>query len=363
MDPPTTPQPISRARNSSLTPVSATPGESPRASHSNTPHYTHNPFPTRTPRAPGSTARNACTVDESLYARVSVHTAKCTECDKRNMDTMRRCPGCTFQVCQPCYQKREREGKGLVHGNMPTPGETGGAPPHGTGARAVRKKPVANMLYAKSPQKPIDEVEQKQKQCTGSSVMEEKELSVFVPRSRTRKRPVRKSCIDESEPEESSDEFEPDHASPTSGKRRRTLLSFAESALATAVRAPPATRAARRVDTETIYQAPPSAPPEPAVLQSPVAHVPDEHVRDDMLYQQAIHGYDEPLLGRREPVMCNPIARIPAIIRRGGQPRPSAQDIYNSIQDKLPERLYKLKDLDLVPDAAITSMAARNVSG
>ncbi|KAF2271558.1 uncharacterized protein EI97DRAFT_446520 [Westerdykella ornata] len=57
-----------------------------------------------------------CTSDPALYTTVNIHTAKCAICDLRNMATMRRCPGCTYQVCTPCFDARN--GAPLVHGNL-----------------------------------------------------------------------------------------------------------------------------------------------------------------------------------------------------------------------------------------------------
>lgn len=91
-----------------------------------------------TPRTPGTSPLTACSSSPSAFTAVKVHTAKCSECDKRNMDVMLRCPGCTFQVCKPCQEKREKAGRSLAHGNMLSPHVATPA----TGGSVVRKRPV-----------------------------------------------------------------------------------------------------------------------------------------------------------------------------------------------------------------------------
>lgn len=327
--------------------------------HINTSHHFQSPSPPHTPHTPASTAPNSCTVDEPLYTRVAVHTAKCTECDKRNMDTMRRCPGCTFQVCQPCYEKRQRQGKGLVHGNMPSPEETGVATPSGTGARASRKKPVGSAVKASSSQKDVDEEESKE--CE-ESVQKAGKHTPSVPKSKATKRSRGRSCIEDSEAEESSEgELDPDHASPTPSKRHQTL-SFAESALATATRAPPTTRAALRSNPSIAYLAPSTPQSETARPRVLVAHSREDYPYNDLLYQNCVLGYDEPLLARREPVTYNPTGRIPAIIQRSGHRRPTADEIYQNIQKKVRERLEKMHAEKSAPGPETPSVPAPNVS-
>ncbi|EUC27753.1 hypothetical protein COCCADRAFT_41592 [Bipolaris zeicola 26-R-13] len=326
--------------------------------HINTPNHSHSPPPPQTPHTPASTAPNACTVDEPSYTRVAVHTAKCTECDKRNMDTMRRCPGCTFQVCQPCYEKRQRQGKGLVHGNMPSPEETGVATPSGAGARASRKKPVGSAAKAKSSEE-VDEDESKE--CADSAIKEGKHTP-FVPKPTAGKRSRGRSCVKDSEAEESSEgEGELNHAYPTPSKRHQTL-SFAESALATATRAPPTTRAASRSNPNIAYPAPLTPQLETARPRVPVTYSREDYPYDDLLYQNCIVGYDEPLLARREPVIHNPAGRIPAIMQRDGRRRPTADEIYQNIQKKVREKLEKMEADKLAAGDTTPSVPAPHVT-
>ncbi|KAF2713486.1 hypothetical protein K504DRAFT_498296 [Pleomassaria siparia CBS 279.74] len=59
-----------------------------------------------------------CVKEPANYSKVTIHTAKCSVCDKRNDSVMYRCPGCTWQICTPCTQEREKKGLQYQHGNM-----------------------------------------------------------------------------------------------------------------------------------------------------------------------------------------------------------------------------------------------------
>ncbi|RAR12317.1 hypothetical protein DDE82_000027 [Stemphylium lycopersici] len=359
MDPPATPGPSRSANNPTFTPGPTTPGGRQRTLHQSTPHDSNSPFPASTPRTPGGTAVKPCTVDESLYSRVTVHTAKCTECDKRNMDTMRRCPGCTFQVCQPCYDKRQREGKGLVHGNMSMPSANGSASATG-GGRTVRKRPVASTPGGGSFEKKANVLEKEQDEDTFAT---EKESARDTLKSASRKRAMKRPRVEDCGPgkvESSEDEFDPDNTSPTPSKRRRTNLSFAESALATALRTPPATRARRKPpNTSPTHSPAPSAPLDIVKPRTSVVRTPSEHPLSDLLYRNAVQGYDEPLLGRREPIMSDPVIHIPAIIKRGGKPRSSAEQVYANIQSKLAEKMQQKRGLEIAQEGKSDTLAAQ----
>jgi hypothetical protein len=120
MEPPATPR--MGNRGSSRAPP-ATPSDREAPAHPNTPQLPPDgPVEEFAELTPGGSQRKVCTIKEPEYKRVKIHTAKCTECDFRNDELMRRCPGCTFQICQPCYDKRLKEGVSLLHGNMPVPG-------------------------------------------------------------------------------------------------------------------------------------------------------------------------------------------------------------------------------------------------
>ncbi|OAG13730.1 hypothetical protein CC77DRAFT_1067667 [Alternaria alternata] len=374
MDPPATPGAGRSAKDSTSilipspapapAPAPSTPGRSDRTLLRSTPRASNSPFPTRAPRTPGGSSLTLCTVDESKYSKVTVHTAKCTECDKRNMDTMRRCPGCTFQVCQPCYEKRLKQDKGLLHGNMATPSAAGGGLSASGGSRAVRKKPLPS----------TEEIGDKIENEEGPSHMKI-ETTPAMPKSSAKKRAIKKKApLDETE-ESSEDEFEPDDTSPTPSKRRRTgrrrsELTFAESALATALRTPPATRATRKSLPAPTHRAPSFPASDPGNAGTSVGYGPSGFLSSDFmgdkdLYNAGIKPYkDQPLLARREPVNSNPANRIPDIIKRGGKPRPSNQTYHNiqkSLRAKLQQNQVHETDQDeIVAHTAGQSKAEQN---
>ncbi|CAE7211642.1 hypothetical protein PTNB73_09017 [Pyrenophora teres f. teres] len=336
-----TPDPTHSAKDSPLitTPIPITPG-----GHRG-PHLPSSPFPARTPRTPGGPAVSTCTDDKDLYASVTVHTAKCTECDQRNKKTMLRCPNCTFQLCSPCYEKRVKRGKGLRHGNMATQSAIEGAATPGTVDRTVRKKPFPSTSTptGEAAKKNVDETKD------GEDVDDHKAPPAGKSTNKKKSSVNKKRRAEDSTTEDSSeDNFEPDHVTPTPSKRRRSELTFAESALATAGRTPPATRASCKSAAQEATLLP--ALPNPVGLRASVVDGPSR-IRD-LLYQHGVERYDEPLLGRREPVLSNPVANIPAIIKRGGKPRPSADEIYQNIQDKLREKMQKDKGSEAADEAA-----------
>ncbi|KAF1965799.1 hypothetical protein BU23DRAFT_574555 [Bimuria novae-zelandiae CBS 107.79] len=58
-----------------------------------------------------------CSAEPAAFTFVTIHTAKCSVCDKRNTtDAMRRCKACTWQICRPCQVEREQKGTSLAHG-------------------------------------------------------------------------------------------------------------------------------------------------------------------------------------------------------------------------------------------------------
>ncbi|PSN75466.1 hypothetical protein BS50DRAFT_568112 [Corynespora cassiicola Philippines] len=80
-------------------------------------------MPTLTPRrvrvtTSATPSATNCSAVAEEFKLVHIHTAKCSQCDKRNMDVMRRCPGCTFQICKPCFDVKQAKGQDLRHGNM-----------------------------------------------------------------------------------------------------------------------------------------------------------------------------------------------------------------------------------------------------
>ncbi|KAF1832488.1 hypothetical protein BDW02DRAFT_423475 [Decorospora gaudefroyi] len=342
------PAPNTSAKDPTPTPAPATPGGRERTLSPSTPRPPSTPIPAPTPRTPGGTSATACTVDEAQYSKVTVHTAKCTECDKRNTDTMRRCPGCTFQVCRPCYERRERLGKGLLHGNMSTSSVLAA----GSGGRTVRKRPIAGTPVGRASEEMVDE----SKNGDGEAgKMTEKEKATPIPKSTAKKRAINmKASAVDGEPDVSSeDDFEPDDISPTPSKRPRTDLTFAESALATAARTPPTTRATRR---KSLPAGPAASNRDLSPARSdPINPRSSKETRPgglapmDLLYQAAVEGYDEPLLGRRQPVMSNPVAEIPTF-----PPRRSVAEMQKLIQEKTLRKVQE-KHLAKVQEEALNN--------
>jgi hypothetical protein len=278
---------------------------------------------------------------------------------------MRRCPGCTFQVCQPCYEKRLRNNRGLIHGNMATPGAAGsglGAPNVG---RTVRRRPLASSTpVAAIPEQKNDVVEEEQEEVNSAT----KETVLTTQKSSAKKRPIKKRpvVVDSEMDESSEDNFEPDDHSPTPGKKRRTELTFAESALATATRTPPATRATRRSLTAPVYRAPSSPPPDTVNAESSNGfrsngYLGGEYKGDKDLYDVAIGPYNEPLLGRREPVLSNPACKIPDIIKRGGKPRPEGRT-WESIDKDLQAKLRTTQPGEAAQEEAVALAHEQSVS-
>jgi hypothetical protein len=180
-----------------------------------------------------------------------------------------------------------------------------------------------------------------------------------------KKRAVKKLKAQKSEEgeESSEDEFDPEDTSPTPSKRRGAKsLTFAESALATAIRTPPATRASRK--SAQTYRAPSSS----SESVNPQSSSPPQQLSNleptDLLYQFGVKGYDEPLLGRREPVMSSPVALLPRNMDQSATPRATADEHYQKIQEKTMEKLQakRTENLAMVQEQAMNNSTAQRVS-
>jgi hypothetical protein len=179
-----------------------------------------------------------------------------------------------------------------------------------------------------------------------------------------KKRAVKKPKAQESEADEASseDEFDPGNTSPTPSKRRGAKsLTFAESALATATRTPPATRASRKF--AQTYRAP-SLSSESVDPQTSPPHQLSNLEPTDLLYQFGVKGYDEPLLGRREPVMSSPVALLPKSMDPSATPRATADEHYQKIQAKTLEKLQARQkgNLAMAQEQAMNEIPAQRVS-
>ncbi|KAJ4985338.1 hypothetical protein SVAN01_09189 [Stagonosporopsis vannaccii] len=286
------------------------------------------------PRTPG-TSTLACSSSPTAFNRVLVHTAKCSECDLRNKGTMLRCPGCTFQICKSCQDRRERAGRSFAHGNMLSPQV---ATP-GTSGSVVRRKPAA---VVESLEKGTDKTK-KEKDTSNEGIAAErkeetkeakgmKRVRKPVPKPKSKSKPKVRSGTDDYVDNSSDEDFAPDTVSPTFNKRHcaetisRTDGSFDLPS--------PFLKPSERDNNFTKYS-----------LGGPT--LPEKPLRDmstDELL--AYHGVNTPsnpytahLLSRDEPVVSNPVIEIPEVVKRRFKPRPTAEEIQKSIQDKVREKM------------------------
>ncbi|KAJ4377992.1 hypothetical protein N0V83_000822 [Neocucurbitaria cava] len=274
---------------------------------------------------------------------------------------MRRCPGCTFQVCKPCLELRENEGRGLMHGNMMSSG--GVATP--TTQRTVRKKPLASTpgggsgIAAKTKKGedavPVADGEGSEAKKAGVNGKKKEKVApaprsmVGTERAAQKKRNV-PDTISEGSPSSSLDnddeDFELGRTSPTPSKRRRTGLDLGTtrtSPVTTSRRAPrkpllPAMPLPRSVSHPSITR-------EPRNASSSMTSGPISLTEGDILYEFGVKGYDEPLLGRREPVVSNPVIKIPGIVKRNFKPRPTAHEIQRNIQKHTLKKMHEMHEL------------------
>lgn len=133
----------------------------------------------------------------------------------------------------------------------------------------------------------------------------------------------------------SDDDFEPDPASPTSNKRRRTSLMPKTDGM---------------TDLPSPFLTPAEKTGDPTPLNSHDAKPPAKAAKAfrDMTMKELLahHGVDTPenpyqehLLGRHYQAVSNPVIQVPAIVKRGFKPRPTAEEIQKNIQDKVREKL------------------------
>ncbi|KAF2472408.1 uncharacterized protein BDR25DRAFT_353434 [Lindgomyces ingoldianus] len=109
-----------------LWPVSSNPNTNANPRLTPGPFTISSPLTSPTPNASASFSVMDCSANPRSFAIVQIHTAKCAICDSRNMALMRRCPGCTYQVCQPCFNARGT--MPLYHGNLSAGSSMGGLP-------------------------------------------------------------------------------------------------------------------------------------------------------------------------------------------------------------------------------------------
>lgn len=240
-------------------PVPATPVRAPR-------------FKSATPGSATST-RAQCSDDPADFALIKIHTAKCSICDKRNAsDEMRRCKGCTWQICRPCQVEREQKGRSLAHGNLMSATPTGSVARrralHPMGLQAEVKDPHAEAALELMKDEEHEEASTKAKAVKIPDTLQE---VITPPSSSERQKHERKAKTNKSLAEtevESDDDNEEDdeeevqvrdHLSPFGGVGSKRRLSF-KDAFTTANESCPNKRA--RMETPERMKAPTSLPAE-----------------------------------------------------------------------------------------------------
>ncbi|KAF1925927.1 uncharacterized protein M421DRAFT_94312 [Didymella exigua CBS 183.55] len=279
------------------------------------------------PRTPGSSLP-PCSSSPACFTSITVHTAKCSECDQRNLETMLRCPGCTFQVCKPCRDKREAADRSLAHGNTMTPR----AATPGTGGNVVRRKPVSAV---KSVEKKDEGKETRQEET--ESVGKEKVIlngkvevkglkgtkRMAKPAPKPKVKAIPKARATTPSYESSDDEFAPDPASPTASKRRRTGL-------------------ASRTDGSSDVPSSFLKATDRRGFKVPLKAF-SQMTTDELLAHHGVNTSQSPykahLLSRHEPVVSDPVIKIPEVVKRRFKPRPTAEEIQQNIQVKVREKM------------------------
>ncbi|OAL52490.1 hypothetical protein IQ07DRAFT_642176 [Pyrenochaeta sp. DS3sAY3a] len=229
---------------------------------------------------PGGTTP-ACRIDKAVYTTHTIRTAKCTECDKRNDSEMFRCPGCTFQVCKSCCERREADGRGLVHGNV-------------NGVMSPDEEPIQR-------RKPSWAVTPKAK---GLDSGKSKQKAEGVSSSAKRKQAARKKAEKEGDTTPEGDDFMPESPVPNLGKRRRTTSAGSAPSLL-------------RDDQSLAWTAARVIPRAPLSPRSggPLKTIPPGVNLKDISAAEQLEmlgiKQDEPLLGRQVPVIYHTTMRIP----------------------------------------------------
>lgn len=279
---------------------------------------------------------------------VVVHTAICTVCDERNKGHMKRCPGCTWQICEKCLEDRVKEGRSLTHGSMGTPGGLGSG--LGSG-RVVRRRLLLDMpgsptpapasptpTRARMPARQDDD-----EQMMGA---EEKSAAKGKGKASASAKPAGKKRIVSGrkskaiiEDESSGDDFMPDPTSPTSRKRHRTTLHITDTPTATSARP---SRTGPTTSSYVDLGSPSSSPSNESVGNpspnknseqtgegqriNPQSIAPPTGRIQELLEAAGVNTpgnrYEQHFLGRQEPVVTNRVISIPESVRRMGDKTP-----------------------------------------
>lgn len=237
---------------------------------------------------------------------------------------MRRCPGCTFQICQPCFDKRLAAGKSLAHGNFRTP--------------SIAPIPVVRRRLftgAGGAQPPAQAVKEEEKKDSAQEVTPPKTDS----RKRDRKAKKKAPVVEFSSEDE--DDFDADRDSPTTTtKRQKTAEGFhspgskmTAKSLARAARQTASEQPATRAD-------PPSSPSTGIDISASIGRPLSEHSGGDLFQQFGIEAkYDQHPLARHNPIMSNRAVASPPSLRWDAKPRKSQEEIERAIQTKTREKM------------------------
>ncbi|KAJ4298885.1 hypothetical protein N0V90_004128 [Kalmusia sp. IMI 367209] len=328
--------------------------------------------PRPTPSTPGSTARTQCSADQADFLLIKIHTAKCSICDKRNAtDEMRRCKGCTWQICRPCQLEREAQNRSLAHGNLMS------ATPTSTVRRRVLHKIGAPKLSDPEAEKALASVKEEEREAPSTPPKKEAHMGaatnvkgqaqeVTPPSSSERKKLYRQAKTQKSmaEPEVSDDEGlelrDPDSPLGVTGSKRR----FADKTLSPdTIRESPRKRPRmERLEQQeqqerTRKKAPNPHPPESemspeeldALRFKPYTNVdemrgirPSQHPT----LMQEFYGIKMPeyeggqsILHRNMPTPLSRDVRIPANVARNGLPRKTGEEFMEEVRDKVRAKL------------------------
>jgi hypothetical protein len=344
-------------------------------------------FKSVTPSSSAAT-RAQCSDDPADFSLVKIHTAKCSICDKRNAtDEMRRCKGCTWQICRPCQISREEKGRSLAHGNLMTATPSAATARrrilHPIGSLAERKDSEAEAALAKVKEEEAKEALATKKKGTSKSNVTAQEV-ITPPSSSERTKHQRKAKknkslaeIDMDYDDANDDEFgvqARDKLSPFGVAGSKRCLSFKD-----ANETSPNKRA--RVERPDRMKAPTPlpaewdmSPQEKTNLQNKtyvnlddVSGIrPSQHPAT-MKDKFGIDIVPGPAQGQslQYPSMPTPYDRtmqIPMTISRNGKPRKSGDQLVQEIQEKVRIKLHHRFGWPLeVPAIVSSSVHALNL--
>jgi hypothetical protein len=248
---------------------------------------------------------------------------------------MQRCPGCTFQLCKPCCDRRAKAGRALTHGNMLTPAA---ATPGAQSASVLRRR-LGSVVVRGGVEDGKDEGDK--------STLSPVKLKLILKSPTGTKRVGRQRAKPkESDTEESSEECAP--YSPTIHKRRRIVPPSSS----TATRLPPASS---KSQSDELVDDRVGVTVAEAAIQEDTRRL----TLDELMQQHGVNTpanpYREHLLSRYTPVTTNPAVYMPPNFQPSFKPRPTAAEIQQNIQDKVRQKLKAKEVFD--PYAACCEQA------